>query len=120
MTHGAGQAPLVGYRQSSEPPSLLHSVSVAADFVPVRREVVEVEAKESRGIAAQNFRCIFRAEPFPDLLDRLAAVREGAFVVGVVIAPDQAITAGQLDVVERNRVIGDGDRALALEVLAGS
>ena len=61
---------------------------MAGNLPLVCRQVVEVKAEELRSIAAQDFMGALRAKPFPDLLDGPAAVREGAFVVWIIITPD--------------------------------
>src|SRR5207253_8094858 len=50
--------------------------------------------------------------------EHLLRVRPGAFRVWVVRAPEEAPVAGERDVGKPDRVVLEGDRALAPEVLA--
>ena len=81
-------------------------MQVCANFFLVRRQVVEIKAKQTRRVSTQNMTRSFFIQRGLYFFDGTTAERKRAFVMRIVVAPHQAIGAGQSDIVEGNRIVG--------------
>ena len=67
--------------------------------------LVEVYAVESGGVFAHDLEFVLFRNVGEGALDDFSGVGEGAFVVGIVAAPHEAVDAGELDIVKADGVV---------------
>jgi hypothetical protein len=84
------------------------------------REFLKIEAVESGRVARENRLCLLGGRALSNPLDDPCTMGVGSFVVGVIAAPQEARRAGQVQVVQRDGIVGDGDGALTAEVVTGA
>ncbi len=94
------------------------SLPRAGDLVAIGRQVVEVEAVEPGRVAAQHLMGVLFIQLCADIGNRSIAAQQGAFIVGVVVAPHQAPGADEVDIAETHRIVGDRDGALTVKIVA--